>query len=280
MEETNRNGSLRISIFLTVGVYFSAQLALFAAFAIPGGFDSSLWISFASSCAAFHAFLLALLLLFRDDFRKESTGELLSSVNLANKITLVRISTLPTLMFLVLAAKTHQIRYPLLVLVVLIFVTDFLDGYVSRKGGEVTKVGRMMDSASDYTLLIVLTLVFRYYALIPSWFLLLVLARLSIQIVLVALLIAASGRIEPKTTWMGKVAVASMMVAYSVEVLDLILKGKIPAIVTETVEWVVAGVLIVSIFDKILAFRNSWKEANSIRRKEHGSDQERPRTGA
>jgi hypothetical protein len=146
MDEPMRLKSLRRSITITITSYFVAQFAIFSAFALPGGFFSTFWIEFLFTSGGFHLFLFLLLLLFQDDFRKESTQEKLTSINLANRITLIRVSTLPTLLFLVIAAKNYRIRYPLLILVIFIFVTDFLDGYVSRKANEVTKAGKMMDS--------------------------------------------------------------------------------------------------------------------------------------
>jgi phosphatidylglycerophosphate synthase len=244
---------LRRSIDRTVIAYIALQHGLFCAFALPGGFFNELFLSFSLSSLAFHVVLYALLRYFIDDFKNEATGDLFPSMNLANRITLMRISTLPTLFFLVVAARTYRIRYPLLILVVLIFITDFLDGYVSRKAHQVTKIGRMMDSASDYSVLIVLTLVFRYYSLIPTWFLLLVLARLGIQVVFTAALIAINKRIEPRTTFMGKAAIASIMVVYSVEVLGLI-AGGLPSILKTSVEWIVAAIVMASIVDKVVSF--------------------------
>ena len=68
--------------------------------------------SFLCASGGFHIFLYLLLILFSDDFRKEATGEKLASINLANRITLIRVSTLPTLLFLVIAAKNYHIRFP------------------------------------------------------------------------------------------------------------------------------------------------------------------------
>lgn len=275
MEETERKKRLRRSIVKTVVLYFISQCILFVSFALPAGFFESFRTQFFFVSGGFHVFLLLMLLRFEDDFVKEATGEKLDSINLANKITLIRVSTLPTLLFLVIAAKSYRIRYPLLILVVLIFATDFLDGYVSRKGNEVTKAGRMMDSASDYTLLVVLTLVFRYYNLIPKWFLVLVLSRLGIQALLMGILILVKKRIEPTTTFMGKVAVASIMVAYSVEVLGLI-AGGLPPLLKSAIEWIVAAIVFASIGDKIISFVSSLNEAKQSGRISHGNDKECP----
>ena len=209
MDELEKKASLRRSINLTILSYITIQFLVFLVFSIPGGFFSEFWLGFFIASIGFHIFLFLMLRLFIDDFKKETNGEYLSKINMANRITLMRISTLPTLFYLVIAAKKYTIRYPLLILVVFIFITDFLDGYVSRKANQVTKVGRMMDSASDYCLLIVLSLVFRYYSLIPLWFLVLVLLRLGIQVIFVASLIFINRRIETRTTFLGKAGIAS-----------------------------------------------------------------------
>lgn len=275
MDEAIRKKSLRGSITKTVIIYFLIQSLIFSAFALSGGFFDAFWIQFFCTSGSFHIIFYALLILFQDDFRKEKTQEKLASMNLANKITLIRLSTLPTLLYLVIAAKSHRIRYPLLVLVICIFATDFLDGYISRKANEVTKIGRMMDSASDYSLLIVLTVVFHYYVMIPKWFLILVLARLGIQMLFMAILIIVRKRIEPTSTLMGKVAVASIMIVYSIQVLGLIVGG-LPPLLMKIIEWIAAAILVVSIGDKIISFVSTLKEMKQERRITDGDDKERP----
>jgi phosphatidylglycerophosphate synthase len=253
---------LEKSIIGTVLSYYLLQLGIFALFAVfapladsaaGASLLASSGIRFLFAATAYHALLLFMLLRFRQDFEKVPSGEKLVRVNLANKITLFRLTSMPTLLFLVLAAKDYRIRFPLLGLVVLVFATDFADGYVSRKAGEVTKVGKMMDSTSDYVLLIVLTIVFYYFSLVPPWFFLLVTARLGLQVVFVFILIFINRKIEPKTTFMGKAAVASIMVLYAVEVLRLIFGiGRIEFVAV--LEWATAAVVIVSMVDKVMAF--------------------------
>jgi len=240
--------------FLQIGIFIS-----FAAFAppslpsMPGSFLLTIGPAFFTVTAVYHALLLAMLLLFKNDFTKVPSGEKLYRVNLANAVTLFRLTSMPTVLFLVMAARDYRIRFPLLGLVVLVFATDFIDGYISRKAGEVTKIGKMMDSASDYGLLLVLSIVFYYFSLVPTWFFILVTARLGLQVVLVFILIAVNRRIEPKTTFMGKAAVASIMVLYSVEVVRLIFGiGRIELVAV--LEFATAAIVLVSMFDKVVAF--------------------------
>jgi phosphatidylglycerophosphate synthase len=252
------------SIIGAVLAYYILQLSIFASFAILAPPATGVAAPSASLLEAhglrfllvstiYDAFLLFMLLLFKQDFKKVPSEEKLERVNLANAVTLFRLTSMPTLLFLVLAARDYRIRAPLLGLVVLVFATDFVDGYISRKAGQVTKVGKMMDSTSDYVLLIVLTIVFYYFSLVPPWFFILVTARLGLQVVLVFTLIFINKKIEPKTTFMGKAAVASIMVLYAVEVIRLIFGiGRIGLVAV--LEWATAAIVLVSMVDKVVAF--------------------------
>jgi len=241
------------SILLTTSSYFIVQSVTFCGFAIPVGFFDRYGAAFLGVSLAFHLFLLALLFRFKEDFVIEGSGEKLERINIANRITLLRVSSLPTLLYLVIAAKDFRIRTALLVLVVIVFGTDFADGYVSRKLKQVTRVGRMMDSASDYSLLIVLTIIFYYYYLIPIWFFALVVGRLGIQSILMTILVIVRRKIEPKTSLMGKVAVAGIMLLYAAELLKLVV-GIGASVPVRILEFAIGFVVFASIADKIVLF--------------------------
>ncbi len=262
MEDGERIASLRRSILITTSVFFIAQCTLFLLFAVSAGFDPKYWSMFLPISGCFHIFVLILLLLFQDDFIIESTGEKLDHINLANIITLIRVSTMPTLLVLVMAAKQYRIRIPLLILVVLIFLTDFFDGRISRRTNQVTRVGKMMDSASDYTVLVVLSVIFQYYSLIPGWFFVLVLVRLGIQALFMAILVIVKKRIEPNSTFMGKLTVASIMVLYTLEIIQLAVQAP-SLLVFRIAEWIVAIIIVIGIFDKIVSFFDALKNKPS-----------------
>lgn len=246
------------SILRYVSILLTLQFAIFLAFSVPAGFIGRYWLPYSIVAASFHALLLGMLIRFKEDFVIEATGQRLDRINKANRITLLRVSTLPTLLFLILAARDYSIRLPLLALVVLVFLTDFVDGYISRKEGQVTRVGRMMDSASDYCLLIVLSIVFYYFILIPKWFFILVVARLFLQASFMGILLLVKRRIDPKTTIMGKVAVASIMVLYAIEILKIALS--LPdGLVFRALEWAVGAIVVASVVDKVLAFMRELK---------------------
>jgi hypothetical protein len=73
-----------------------------------------------------------------------------------------------------------------------------------------------------------------------------------------ASLIVINKRIEPRTTFLGKAAIASIMVVYSVEVLWLI-ANTLPVAIKNGIELIVAGVILASIGDKIWSFASLCK---------------------
>jgi len=145
--------SLIRSCITTVLALAITQILIYSAYALAFRFTPRYVWPFMVSNLVFHGIVLALLFVFRNDFVLEDSDIILTRINLANKITLFRLSTIPTALFILLASKDFPIRLPLLALVALVFTTDFLDGYVSRKDNQATRVGKMMDSASDYALL-------------------------------------------------------------------------------------------------------------------------------
>ncbi len=242
------------SILRTILAYAGIQIVAFTAFGLASGFFMRYGLPFFVTCMGFHLFLYSLLRIFKGDFALAETGEMLGKINLANLITLFRVSCLPGLLFMIVASKDyHQISLPLLIVVFIVFASDFVDGWVSRATGKVTRIGKMMDSASDYMVLVVLTIVFYYFHFIRVWFFALVMGRLAIQTLFVATLYLVRGRITPHTTLMGKAAIASIMVLYGAEILELIVPVGFMTYL-RWLQWAAAAVVGASVIDKIFAF--------------------------
>lgn len=244
------------SFFRILLLYQAIQFGLFSAYAITLGFFRSYGLRFALVSLAFHTLLFILLCVFRGDFVLEHSGLKLERVNLANAITLFRFSTLPTILYIILASKDYPMRYQLVALVAIVFATDLLDGYISRKNNETTRVGKMMDSASDYALLFVISIVFYYFHIIPTWFMGLLLARLVGQALMVAIVLAVKKRVTPRTSFLGKATVASTMILYAFELLRFV--ADIPPAVYMTLECVAGSIVTVSIVDKLIIMKKEF----------------------
>lgn len=238
------------SILGTSLAFLLGQYALFLAYALPFRFTGRYILPFFIVVTAYHGLILGLLFVFKGDFVREPSNEALDKVNLANKITLFRLSTLPTALFILLASKDFPIRLPLVALVALVFATDFLDGYVSRRDKEVTRLGKMMDSASDYALLFAISIVFYYFHIIPAWFLYLLVIRLLGQALMVLTVLVIKKQVPVRTSFMGKATIASTMVLYVVELFRFF--TGIHPMIYRVLEYAVGLVIAISIVDKIV----------------------------
>lgn len=289
--ESHRLTLLVRSFIATLCLYFIIQFGIFSAYALSFGFFKTYVIPFLVVSLAFHGLTLTMLVVFRGDFVIEPSGRRLDHINKANAITLFRVSTLPTILYIIIASKDYPIRFQLVALVAIVFATDFLDGYVSRKEKQVTRVGKMMDSAGDYSLLFVITFVFYYFHIIPAWFLSLLLSRLVGQGLMVLVVLTVKKRITPRTSFLGKATVASTMVLYAIELLRYL--ADLPRWLFSGLEYAVGLVIIVSIVDKVLIMINDLKAPaptadttgrlnSTMDGDTNGNDQERSRdsTGA
>lgn len=91
-------------------------------------------------------------------------------------------------------------------------VSDFLDGFLARRWGQVTRLGRLLDPAADRLLTIVVVVGLAIRDIVPWWLVAVLLAR--DVVVAGALVIARRHRLEPpQVTFAGKCATAGLYVA-------------------------------------------------------------------
>lgn len=76
-----------------------------------------------------------------------------TNINLPNVLTLVRILLIPVFVMLLIDPTPDRALSAALVFVVAA-VTDLLDGYVARKTGQITKLGRLLDPIADKLLVL------------------------------------------------------------------------------------------------------------------------------
>ena len=144
-------------------------------------------------------------------------------LNLANKLTIVRILTIPIYILCVLQ------DYPLLALLVfcLAAITDALDGFIARTRNQKTPLGTILDPLADKLLLTTafLLLAIKYPPLV--WVAVVVISRdvmLSLG-TLVAYMILGNVHIAPN--WLGKITTTVQLITVFV---ILVAKGITPDI--------------------------------------------------
>lgn len=236
-----------------MALFYLGQCVLFTALALADGLPLSRLAWFYPVSLAVHAFATAFLVRGKDEFVIESDGRRLRRVNIANGLTLVRISTLPTILFLILSDKSKPILLQALVLTAAVFLTDLLDGFVSRTLKQCTRIGRLLDSISDYCLIGALSIVLLSYKLVDAWFFWFIAARLLFQGLGMTLFFFLKRPVPPRPTILGKVIIASTMGLYALS----ILKPFVPApygTIFLCLEIAVAALAVISTADKLAVF--------------------------
>jgi Phosphatidylglycerophosphate synthase len=211
------------SIFRTVFTYFVLQLACIFFIGKRLGTAIPLLLFYAAASLVLHVGLYLFLMLFRTSFFNLSTNQPLNRINAANKLTLLRISFLPAVALLLQHKDIGQIKVVVPVVLILVFLTDAFDGLIARKGKQITRMGQMLDSISDYFLLAAITAVYYWHEIVPRWFLWLVFCRLFLQALGMLVFILIKKPVETKSTWGGKITIATTMSLYVLELVRLYL---------------------------------------------------------
>lgn len=91
-------------------------------------------------------------------------------MNLPNKLTMLRMFLVVVfVVFMCLPTKLEWARYVALAVFILASITDFLDGYISRKKNLVTKFGKIMDPLADKMLVASGFILIATADIIPAW---------------------------------------------------------------------------------------------------------------
>lgn len=255
------------SIWITSGLLFAAQVTIAAGivaiYSMPGRVAP--WYLIA--LPLIHLLMGGVLAALSDLFVKVDTGELLSRVNFANLLSLIRVSSAPTILWLVLVARSTPVAPVLVPLAALVFLTDLLDGQISRRTHQITKIGRFLDSSSDYIVLFVVSVALVSYDLISLWLFFVLMLRFGLQIVgQVVLFVAQRMRIQFRTSFLGKASVFAVMTLFALSLLALV-EG-IPgwfATVQRVAEYVTAAIAVVSLVEKGYLFVVDAKNAGRSR---------------
>lgn len=95
---------------------------------------------------------------------------MLKKMNLPNKLTMLRmLLVIVFVVFMCLPTKFVWAKYVSLGVFVLASITDFLDGYISRKKNLVTKFGKIMDPLADKMLVAAGFILIATAGIIPAW---------------------------------------------------------------------------------------------------------------
>jgi CDP-diacylglycerol--glycerol-3-phosphate 3-phosphatidyltransferase len=89
--------------------------------------------------------------------------------NLPNSITLMRTAAVPVLLLFPLAAASRAGSQLLAWLFIVAALTDLVDGWLARRGQQVTRIGKLLDPLADKLLVVTALIVLLAAGRIPTW---------------------------------------------------------------------------------------------------------------
>ena len=255
------------SIWITSAALFAVQVVVFAGIVFGYGIERHVAIWYLIALPLIHALMGGVLAPLHKLFVLTENGKALSRVNIPNLLSMIRISSGPTILWLVLLADTYPVAPVLVPLAALVFLTDLLDGQISRRTHQITKIGRFLDSSSDYIVLFIVAVALCSYDLISDWFFAIVMARFGLQLVGQAVLFVAQRmKIQFRTSFLGKASVFAVMTLFALSLLSLV-QGMPPwyATVRNVGEYITAAIVVVSLGEKVFLFSVDAKNVSRAR---------------
>ncbi len=125
-----------------------------------------------------------------------------------NLLSLIRLAALPWVYLDLVGGR--ELR-GLIVLLVIAW-SDYLDGYLARRLGQVSRIGRLFDPISDRLLLIVVGVAMVVADLLPLWALVLLVVR-DVVVVGGGIVLLRRGQEPPPVSDLGKAATFGLMTA-------------------------------------------------------------------
>jgi cardiolipin synthase len=130
-------------------------------------------------------------------------------VTVPNILSFARIATIP--LFCWLAANQRTRVWGILLFAVVVS-TDWVDGYVARRTGQVTELGRILDPVADRLAIAAGLVTFAIAGIFPFWAALLILLR-DVVVVLGGAVLLWGRNIRVEVRGIGKIATFSLMAA-------------------------------------------------------------------
>ena len=169
-------------------------------------------------------------------------------MNLANKLTMLRILMIPVFIAVLVYSKDRDIvyRYIALGIFIIASATDALDGYVARKYNMITDFGKLMDPLADKILVSSALIILIELGNISSWIVSIVIAR---EFIISGIrLIATEKNIIIAASPLGKLKTVSQMLSVILMLLSI---GTI-SFITDLSIWIMCVLSVVSLLDYII----------------------------
>lgn len=132
-------------------------------------------------------------------------------MNLANKLTLLRIFLVPLFLIFIVFKELPYGTFIATFIFILASLTDKLDGYIARSRNQITRFGKLMDPLADKLLVTAALVSLVELHLIPSWAAMIIIAR-EFAVSALRTIAAADGIVIAASKW-GKIKTVIQIIA-------------------------------------------------------------------
>ena len=132
-------------------------------------------------------------------------------MNLANKLTLIRIFLVPVFLIFFLVEGIVYGTIVATIVFIVASITDQLDGHIARSRNQITTFGKFMDPLADKLLVTAVFVCLVQIGMIPAWAVIIILSREFAVSGLRS--IAASNGLVIAASWWGKIKTVTQMLA-------------------------------------------------------------------
>lgn len=137
--------------------------------------------------------------------------------NIPNTITLLRILLIPVFILLLISPNPFKALAAAVVFTIA-SLTDWLDGYIARKSGQVTKLGILLDPIADKLLIAAALILLVDMDKIPSWIAVVIIGR-ELAVTGLRAIALSRGSVMPAET-AGKVKMFSQILSIILLLID------------------------------------------------------------
>ena len=138
-------------------------------------------------------------------------------MNLANKITILRILMIPLFLFFLLKPFPYHMIFAAITFL-LAAVTDSLDGYIARKRNQITNFGKFVDPLADKLLVVSALVCLVEMGKVPALAAIIIISR-EFVITGFRLLAVTEGKVIA-ASWWGKLKTVTQIIAVMALILD------------------------------------------------------------
>ncbi|MCR5716248.1 MAG: CDP-diacylglycerol--glycerol-3-phosphate 3-phosphatidyltransferase [Lachnospiraceae bacterium] len=176
-------------------------------------------------------------------------------MNLPNKLTLFRVILIPFfVVFLLFEDVDPSFHWIALVIFIVASLTDLLDGKIARKYNLVTNFGKFMDPLADKLLVCSAMIVLIDLKRIPSWVVLIIIAR---EFIISGFrLIASDNGVVIAASYWGKFKTTFQMIM----VILMIANIQALSLFTQIIMWIALALTVISLVDYLYKNKDVMKE--------------------